>query len=273
MASSRQKRPEHLFPETVVIEDISIEGFPDAKSLFDRVVYEIKRPRKSVIAYLNVHVANMAYKNIRLKGILDDSDCVYCDGAGIRLAARLQGSSLPARLPAADWTFDLFRHLSEAGRSVYLLGGEPGVVDRMLDMIDCHVPGHTVIGGHHGYFLNDPDLEKRVIGHINRVKPDLLIVGFGTPLQELWIDDHKDELDVKAFWPLGAFMDYHVGNLPRCPQWLGDLGFEWLFRLGAEPTRLFSRYVIGNPWFLYRITTAVLREKNLLPLPISIHRD
>lgn len=246
-------RPQEVCPPSASVEGVSIVAFEDAPALFQRIAQEIRSPRQSLITYVNAHVVNTAFRLPWLKRFLQSADVVYCDGAGIQWAARLNGQRLPTRLPAADWFLDLFRFLAQERLSVFLLGGEPGVATAMTSLIAALVPGHTVAGCHHGYFLDDPAQEQAVIAEINRLKPDLLVVGLGTPIQEHWVQRCRAQLDVRAILPLGAVMDYFTGRQPRCPRWMGDAGLEWLFRLSAEPRRLMGRYVLGNPWFLGRI--------------------
>lgn len=254
-------------PTLSTVEDIQVMGFQGPEMLFDRIIQEIRRPGQSIISYVNVHVANQAFRFPRLKRFLKQADVVYCDGAGIVLASKLLGQPLPCRLAAADWFIRMMDTLASAGCSVYLLGGEPGVPEKALEVISEKVPHHTVCGVHHGYILHDAHLETQVIEQINTLQPDLLIVGFGTPLQEFWIERNRNRLNARAIYAIGAVMDYHVGKLRRCPAWMGDAGLEWLFRLYVEPVRLFARYVIGNPWFLLRISACCIKQsvKDLIP--------
>jgi len=246
------------FPNTVEIEEISVSAFPNPESLFERLVQESYQPKQSVVHYLNIHVANTAFSNDRLKNILQGSDLVYCDGAGIVLGSKLLGSPLPTRLTAADWFLDMLAYFAKQGRKVYLLGGDPGVPEQALEEIIRRVPEHTVIGAHHGYILNSQALQQDVIEEINALKPDILIVGFGTPLQEYWIEAYREQLKVPVIYAIGAVMDFVSQKVSRCPEWMGNAGFEWLYRLYTEPNRLGGRYMIGNPWFLSRIALRAL---------------
>src|SRR4051812_41362701 len=83
------------FPSSVDIEGITVTGFPNPKSLFERLVQETRRSGQTLVHYLNIHVANTAFSNTRLKGLLQQSDLVYCDGAGIVAGAKLMGQVLP----------------------------------------------------------------------------------------------------------------------------------------------------------------------------------
>jgi len=207
----------------------------------------------AVIHYINAHVANQAFKIPRLKRLLKKAAVTYCDGAGVAKAAQILGKKLPHRLTLADFVFDMLRAFAKAERKVYILAGDKGLPAEAITIIDEQVTGHTVVGFHHGYILKDRAANQAVIDEINMLKPDIVLVGFGTPLQEFWIDKHKHELDVAVLYAVGAVMDYHTGRLPRCPYWMGPVGLEWLFRFKAEPRRLFTRYIIGNPWFMARI--------------------
>ena len=241
------------FPAAVEIEEIPVAGFANPTSLFERLVQESLNPTQSVVHYLNIHVANKAFADARLKDILQRSDLVYCDGAGIVLGSKLLGSPLPTRLTAADWFMDMLVYFTEKQRRVYLLGGDPGIPEAAVAEIISRLGEHSIVGAHHGFILSDPELQAQVIDDINALQPDILIVGFGTPLQEYWIDAYRAKLNVPVIYAIGAVMDFISQKVSRCPQWMGNAGFEWLYRLYNEPSRLGGRYVLGNPWFLGRI--------------------
>ena len=92
-----------------------------------------------------------------------------------------------------------------------------------------------------------------LVEDINRVKPNLLFVGFGMPLQEFWLMDNWSQIQANVALPVGALFDYVAETIPRAPRWMTDNGLEWLGRLMVEPQRLWRRYIIGNPLFLLRI--------------------
>lgn len=247
--------------QTAWIEDVGVDAIASLTSLFARLAKEARKPDKSIFAALNVHIANIAFENPALRDFLKRSDVVYCDGAGIVLASRILGTPLPCRFTAADWLFELWAYLSEQGLTTYYLGGEPGIAEKALAQFEERMPQHTVVGVHHGYITQDPALERQVIEQINALKPDVLFVGFGCPLQEFWIERHKNELNVSVFYPIGATLDYLTHKVPRCPIWMGNSGLEWLFRFCVEPRRLFKRYILGNPWFLSRILWQRARQE------------
>jgi N-acetylglucosaminyldiphosphoundecaprenol N-acetyl-beta-D-mannosaminyltransferase len=120
-----------------------------------------------------------------------------------------------------------------------------------------------IAGVHHGYFdhtSGSPENED-VVQQINAANPDVLVVGFGMPLQEWWLKENWDRVDAGVAITLGAIFDYVSGELRRGPRFLIDNGFEWLARLLIEPRRLWRRYVVGNPIFLTRVLVQRLTEE------------
>jgi exopolysaccharide biosynthesis WecB/TagA/CpsF family protein len=101
--------------------------------------------------------------------------------------------------------------------------------------------------------LTTSELTARAIRQINRARPHVLLVGIGNPAQERWIHTHRHELDVPVCMAVGGLFDYWAGNVSRAPQWLRDVGHEWLWRLWQQPRDKAKRYLVGNPLFLVRI--------------------
>lgn len=236
------------------IEGIVVDVFPSLEEMLNRIVADIKSPTQARIFSINVHGANMAKQLPRFQKLMMDADTMICDGVGVQLASRfLPGTMIGQRYAAGDYMPALLERLAQENLTAYFLAGEPGVAERALANLAKKVPHHTVLGCHHGYILNDKQLENQVINEINRLQPDILFIGFGMPLQEYWIDDNRHRLNVKALFPFGATLDYLSGKVQRCPTWLGNWGLEWLFRFCREPGRMFERYIIGNPQFMARI--------------------
>jgi N-acetylglucosaminyldiphosphoundecaprenol N-acetyl-beta-D-mannosaminyltransferase len=210
--------------------------------------------------YANVHVLNTAWTDPELHAILNQADLIYCDGAGVVLGARLLGHRLPGRMTGADWIDPLCQACAKDGVPLYFVGGRPGIAVRAAQTLSARHPGLRVVGAHHGY-LADADVCRAAIAAVNAARPDILLVGMGTPTQERWIAAHRQELDVPVVWAVGALFDFVAGVQPRGPRWMLDNGLEWLYRLGSDPRRLWRRYVIGNPLFLAR----VLRQRFAAP--------
>jgi N-acetylglucosaminyldiphosphoundecaprenol N-acetyl-beta-D-mannosaminyltransferase len=210
-------------------------------------------PRR--VMYANAHVLNQSAGNAELRTALESADLVYCDGYGVRLAAKAVGLPVPHRMTGADWVWGLASLCEVAGSSLYLLGSDPGVARRAAERLQRWYPDLRIAGTHHGYFDLDSAHNERVIEDINARRPDIVLAGMGTPKQELWVQRHCDRVEADVLWTVGALLDYIAGRVPRAPRWLSDNGLEWIFRLAVEPQRMWRRYLLGNPEFLSRVMT------------------
>lgn len=211
------------------------------------------------VLHINVHGANLAQSDQRLRQILNSADLVFCDGFGIRVGAYLLGHRIPPRITYADWMWQLGAFAEERGYSLFLLGAQPGVAEQAAARLTERFPDLQIAGVHHGYFAKAKDSAENaaVIAKINAAGPHILLACFGMPVQEYWLDENWDALTCNIGLVGGAALDYISGNLRRGPAVLTQFGFEWLARLLIEPRRLWKRYVLGNPRFLL----CVLRQR------------
>ena len=232
--------------------DIDVQTAPPA-DLLRRILTASKEDSGYRVSYVNAHVLNQSFSNQELRRALKTSDLVYCDGYGVRLAARLVGLPVPHRMTGADWIWAVAALCEDSGRSLYLLGSAPGTSADAAEELQRWYPRLDVRGTHHGYFDVGGPHSERVLEHIAEHKPDVLLVGMGTPQQELWADRHADRIDAGVVWTVGALFDYLSGRTPRAPHLLSDNGLEWIFRLAIEPRRMWRRYLLGNPVFLHRV--------------------
>ncbi len=207
---------------------------------------------KSTIAYANVHVLNTAHRDAELRGILNDADIVYCDGAGVQWASGVLGRRLPERMTGADWIESLCGACVKESVSLFFVGGKPGVAERAALLLRERYRGLKILGAHHGY-LSESDANSEAISAVNAVRPDILLVGMGTPAQERWIAANRAGIEAPVVWAVGALFDFVAGVQPRAPRWMRDHGMEWMYRFATDPVRLGSRYLVGNPLFLWRV--------------------
>ena len=208
--------------------------------------------------YLNIHVFNLAQENPGVRRALADADLVYCDGEGIRLGARLLGEPALTRMTAADFIEDVAAFLATERLRLFWVGGRQGVAERAVQALAARYPGLDIAGTHHGYFAKDREESDRVVAAINAATPNVVIVGLGSPTQELWLRRVRQRIDAPVVWALGATADNLAGVQWRAPRWMAQNKLEWLWRLAANPRRMFARYVIGNPLFIARVLRARL---------------
>ena len=234
--------------------NIMVDDFSFLK-LLNEIINFIANEQKTIISYLNVQAVNLSFKYPWFREFLNRSDIVFCDGFGIILGAKILGLDIKHRNTPPDWIPLLAQMCAEKNYRLAFLGSNPGIADKTAEVLIKDNPTLNIPFTHHGYFnksLDHPENEA-VIQSINAVKPDILLVGFGMPIQEKWIMENFERLDVKVFLPVGAAFDYVSGNVRRAPRWMTDHGLEWLGRLIIEPRRLWKRYIIGIPIFFWRV--------------------
>ena len=199
-------------------------------------------------AFVNADCLNIAYKNARYAGILNSADAVWADGVGMAIAAKHVHTPVHGNVNGTDMLPLLCRH----GWSLYLFGAAPGVAEKARERLVAEFPEAKIVGVDHG-FCRTPEEENAVIARINAARPDILLVAMGVPRQEEWIVSHRAQLSCGIAIGVGGLFDFASGRIPRAPVWMRKLRIEWTYRLYNEPVRLFRRYVIGNPVFLWRI--------------------
>ena len=225
----------------------------DSKGLTDRIITGVKDGQRRVYPYVNVHAVNLAHNDASFRDFLNQSGNAYCDGEGVRLGAAILGKRLPPRIVLTYYYWELCEVFEREGLSVYLLGSRQEVVARAVGETQRRHPRLKVAGSHHGFFSMEGVESDGVVRQVNESGADVLFVGFGMPLQEHWIAENARMLQARAILPCGSMIDYAGGARHLTPPWMADHGLEWLYRLLQEPSRLWSRYLIGNPLFIFRI--------------------
>jgi N-acetylglucosaminyldiphosphoundecaprenol N-acetyl-beta-D-mannosaminyltransferase len=148
--------------------------------------------------------------------------------------------------------WQLAEYSAAHGFSMFFLGGRPGRSQTAADRLCERYPRLDLRGCHDGYFDKQGPENDSVIAKINAVRPQILVVGFGMPLQERWLLDNREPIQANVLLTGGGVFDFVSGESRRGPRLLLDHGGEWLVRLVHEPRKLWRRYLIGNPLFVWR---------------------
>ncbi|OQX65929.1 MAG: hypothetical protein B5M55_02150 [Desulfococcus sp. 4484_242] len=207
----------------------------------------------NTVMYANVHTLNLACEDPDFHRILRAADVVYCDGAGVRLGARLLNQDIPERMTGADWINDLCRLAEKEKHRLFFLGGREGIAERAVARLKARFPRLLVAGVHHGYFHHHARQQEALFSNLKAADIDILLVGMGSPMQEFWINSHISRFSMPVVWAMGAAMDFVAEAVPRAPAWMRRHHLEWLFRLKTEPRRLWRRYTVGNAMFILRV--------------------
>jgi N-acetylglucosaminyldiphosphoundecaprenol N-acetyl-beta-D-mannosaminyltransferase len=238
---------------------IPVDGLT-VSELNNAILDVVRQRKRALVLNVNVHALNLAYEQPWFAALLRRAEIVFCDGAGVRMAAFVKGHRLPPRITYADWMWSLAEFASNHGLSLYFLGGRPGVAEQAGTMLCQAYPTLKIVGTRHGYFdkaLGSRE-NARIVDAINAARPDILVVGFGMPIQEQWLSEHWGALKAHVALTGGAAFDYVSGTLQRPPKWMQMVGLEWLGRMLIEPARLWRRYVLGNPLFVARLIRSLV---------------
>jgi exopolysaccharide biosynthesis WecB/TagA/CpsF family protein len=201
------------------------------------------------VAFVNAHSLNLAYRNTEFGQSLRRCALVLNDGIGVSIAARMRRVRLPENLNGSDFTIQILRLAASKGWSVFLYGGYPGVAISASQELLRVIPDLNVVGTQDGYSIRTPS---EVADDVRAAGADVVVVALGQPIQELWLDRYLVESGCHLGLGVGAFLDFISGRIERAPSWTNRIGLEWVVRLYHEPRRLWHRYLVGNPLFLWR---------------------
>lgn len=211
-----------------------------------RAFHFLESEGTQVIYTPNPEIVIEAYKDPAVLKVLNAADMLIPDGIGVVIGSRIIGKPLPERVAGYDLTQNLFEKMNQAGKSVYFLGAAPGVADTAAQKMQIKYPKMKIIGTHDGYFK--PEESEKIVTEINRLNPDLLLVGLGAPRQEKWIQQYKNQLNAKLCIGVGGSFDGMADIVKRAPAFFIKLNLEWFYRLLCQPTR-FKR-MLRLPYFL-----------------------
>ncbi|EJK80182.1 WecB/TagA/CpsF family glycosyltransferase [Agrobacterium rhizogenes] len=205
---------------------------------------------QTVISFVNAHNMLMMLRDDDYRDVLAQN-LVLPDGVGLDIASRIaHGDPFPANLNGTDFVPALLTFMDRPKR-IGLVGGRRHVIEKAAENFRKHAPWHEFIVIADGFFGEaGNDL---VTAEISRRQIDVLIVGMGTPLQEKWVAEHIKPQHARLVMTVGALFDFVSGTVPRAPALVRATRFEWAYRLAQEPGRLWRRYMLGVPLFLYQV--------------------
>ena len=204
-----------------------------------------------MLAYVNAHTLNLATTDSSFAEVLKKAALVLNDGKGVLLAGVILGRRFPADLNGNLFTPLLVEYAAASGWSIYILGARPGVAERVANVLKAKHPGLEIAGTMHGHF--SPAEEDDVVQKIKDTNPGLLLVGMGNPLQERFLARRLSDTGARVGLGVGAYLNFQVGEISRAPGWMNRIGIEWVHRLIKEPRRMWRRYLLGNPLFVWRV--------------------
>ena len=246
MASTPPRRPIEILG--VAVDDL------DEDEAVERIARFIAAGGPHHVVTVNPEFVMEARRNGAFRRVLAAADMATPDGFGLLLVARWRGTPLRGRVTGVALVERLAALAAERGYALFLLGAAPGVAERAARALERRCPGLRVAGCYAG--SPRPDDEPAIRARIAAARPDILLVAYGHPAQDLWIARNQPLLRAPVAIGVGGAFDYLAGVVPRAPAWMRRLGLEWLYRLIRQPRR-WRRILTAVPLFLW----AALRER------------
>ncbi len=222
----------------------------DLRAAADLVESWIAAGRRSYVCHANVHGVMEAQRDPSVRAVYN-AGLTVADGMPLVWLGREAGHAGTGRVYGPDLMLELCARAARTGAACYYFGGAPGVAAALAAALEARFPGLRTAGVDSPPFGLDarrPDAE--AVARINAARADIVWVGLGCPRQELWMAANRPALEPAALIGVGAAFDFHTGRVRQAPRVMQRMGLEWLFRLLAEPRRLWYRYLVYNPWFV-----------------------
>ena len=240
---------------------VSLLGLPldpvDLPGAVERVAALVRAGGHHQVATLNPEYLIAARYRPAFAAVLRRAALVTADGAGIVLAGRLLGLPLRGRVTGTDLLPPLARRCAVEGWRPFLLGAAPGVAERAGARLLAEAPGLRLAGVWAG---SPREVEEgEILARLRAARPDLLLVAYGAPAQDLWLARNLARTPAAVGIGVGGAFDFLSGEVPRAPLPLRRAGLEWAYRLWREPWR--ARRMLALPAFLVLALRAALAQR------------
>jgi N-acetylglucosaminyldiphosphoundecaprenol N-acetyl-beta-D-mannosaminyltransferase len=207
----------------------------DTKQTLERIEGFVGGGTLHQVATVNPEFVMRAQRDREFARVLERADLCLADGTGVVWAARRQGCVIDQPVAGTDLVEPLAAMCARRGFRLFLLGARPGVAAELAASLSAAYPT-LAVAAHAGSPAASQDDESLKL--ISEHRTDVLVVAYGAPAQEMWIDRVRGRLGVSVAMGVGGAFDYLTGRVPRAPTWMRRAGLEWLHRLAHQPWRL-----------------------------------
>jgi N-acetylglucosaminyldiphosphoundecaprenol N-acetyl-beta-D-mannosaminyltransferase len=203
----------------------------------------------------NLDILRRYARSVSFRNLVATSTLNVADGMPLVWASRVKGDPLPGRVNGTDLMIDVCSAAAMAGRSVFFLGGNVGSAEQTAQSLQKDFPNLKVAGCHCPEFGFEKNIQnvQEIAEVLAAADPDFVFVGLGSPKQDVLINLLRLQFPNVWWLGVGVSFSFVAGELARAPEWAKTTGLEWVYRLCAEPRRLFKRYIVTGVPFL--ITT------------------
>lgn len=243
-------------PNRIPILGIPIDNVPEEEAVAQIAAFLAAGGPHHVVT-VNPEFVMEAQHNPTFRQVLLQADLATPDGFGIILAARWLGTPLRGRATGVALTQRVAALAAERGYRLFLLGAAPGVAEAAAAILCARYPGLPIAGCYAG--SPHPRHEPALRQIIAAARPDVLLVAYGHPAQDLWIARNQPSLHIPLAMGVGGVFDYLTGRAPLAPAWLRKIGLEWLYRLAHQPRR-WRRILVAVPLFSLTVLASQVRD-------------
>jgi len=223
-------------------------------NLYTKTLNDLPLKSSLLVNTINQYSFCMANEDLGFKESLQMSDVLLPDGISVVAAEYVLTGKLIKKISGADLHLHLMKDLEAKGGSCFYLGATEDTLKKIKNKMAVEFP-NVKVGSYSPPFkkvFTEED-NKAIIDSINEFKPDVLFIGMTAPKQEKWASANRDQIQAKIICTIGAVFDFYAGTIQRPSNVMIDLGLEWLGRLLHEPKRLWKRYLIYGPVFIWLI--------------------
>lgn len=241
-----------LQPERVPILGIPIDNVTEDEAMVC-IAALLEQGGVYQVATVNPEFVMEARHNATFRRVLLNTALNTPDGFGLLLAARWLGTPLRGRATGVALVDRIAALAASRGYRLFLLGAAPGVAEQAAAVLVARYPGLQIAGCYAGtpYLRHEPFLRQIIAA----ARPDVLLVAYGHPRQDLWIARNQPALQVRLAMGVGGVFDYLTGRVPLAPAWMRRSGLEWLYRLLRQPRR-WRRIMVAVPLFSWHVLTS-----------------
>jgi N-acetylglucosaminyldiphosphoundecaprenol N-acetyl-beta-D-mannosaminyltransferase len=202
-----------------------------------------------------------AHKSAKIRAVLNDADLWVPDGIAPVWVARARGHRDAVRATGTDIMLEFLKRADAKNLSSYFYGDTDSTLAALSERVRRDFPGHRIAGAVSPPFRAlSPEEDEAIVERINEARPDVLWVALGLPKQDVWIHERLSRLKVPVAIGVGAAFAFVAGTVERCPEWVGNGGFEWVYRFLKEPKKLWRRDLLDGPRFMVLAGMELLRN-------------
>ena len=252
---------------TALANKVNIAGVNFSNLSVDELTVQvneyISRKDKVQVCFVPTNSVMAAHHNDMVKAVYNKSELVICDGVPIRWASLFLGTPLKERITGFDYFPIFIKECVKQQYSVFFMGAAPGVAEKLVKHYatihpDLDVKGYYCPPMTSSFAVAE---NEKMVALINESNADVLFVSLTAPKQDIWIQEHLHQLNIKVAMGVGAAFSSVIGNIKRAPKWVQQAGLEWFYRFLQEPGRLFKRYFVEAPPFIPLVVKQYLQNK------------